>query len=122
MNKLFLLLPLMILFVGCTDSEFIENEEITKYAEDKYFETLKKDEVKFLKCLPNKNGTMTATYTTDARDNSFPSTIRFDYINQTYNVYFDKAYKNGLKQRVLDDVDSCMNSYNALKEAKSTWK
>lgn len=112
----------LFLFVGCTDSEFTEDNSISSYVLEKYSETLKRENVKFLKCLQLKDGTFSVNYTTDMRDNSFPSIIRFDYISQNYNVYFDSSYKNKNKQQLLNDIDSCVNEWNTLFEAKKTWK
>ncbi len=121
MNK-FIYIVLILLFVGCTDAEYVEDSGITTYTLDKYASELKKENVRFLKCLPTIDGKIDAIYTVDSRDNAFPSTIRLDYINQSYNVYFDIAYKNGPKQKLLNDIDQCYISWKKLLEDKKTWK
>ena len=68
------------------------------------------------------DATIKVIYTKEARDNAFPATIRFDYINQSYNVYFDKAYKNAPKSQLINDIDLCMKTYNEIKTSKVTWK
>lgn len=112
----------IFLFIGCTDAEYVEDSSISSYTLDKYANEFKKENVKFLKCVPTLDGKMLANYTTDSRDNSFPSVIRFDYINQSYNVYFDVSYKNGPKQKLLNDIDQCYISWKSLLESKKSWK
>lgn len=117
-----LLMPLFLLIAGCTEPAFKENEEITKYANNTYAAKLAQDKVKFLKCYPTKDGEIIAVYTTTARDNSFPATIRFDYLNKAYNVYFDEAYLNGPKQNLIKDIDVCLANWEKLKDSKQTWR
>jgi hypothetical protein len=120
MNKIWLL-PVMFL-VGCSEPVFNEEKTVTTYALDKYAKLLLKDNVKFLKCYPTSTGSMTAVYTVHARDNSFPATIRFDHLNKSYKVYFDVAYRNGPRQKVLNDIDACYNAFKELKDANKTWE
>lgn len=122
MKRIFFLIPIFFFLAGCNESEFTEDEDISKYAEEKYFHELKSDEIKFLKCLPQVDATIKVIYTKEARDNAFPATIRFDYINQSYNVYFDKAYKNAPKSQLINDIDLCMKTYIEIKTSKVTWK
>lgn len=117
-----LLLPVLLLIAGCTETTFKENEEVTKYANNAYAAKLLQDKVKFLKCYPTKEGEIIAVYTTVARDNSFPATIRFDYLNKSYNVYFDESYLNSPKQNLIKDIDTCLSNWEKLKDAKQTWR
>ena len=130
MKKIIILAATLMLLVGCDPNVYKEDKEISKYAEEKkdakdkkYFERMIKGNVKFLKCIPSADGKeMEATYTTVARDNDFPATIRFNYINKTYNVYFDNAYLNGPKDRLLKDIDGCFAAWEKLTASQSTWK
>lgn len=123
MNRILIMLSLITMLTGCfNEPMFEENEDITKYALDKYSEKLIMEKVKFLKCYPGKDGNMKVVYTTVSRDNSFPSTIRFDYVNKTYNVYFDNAYLNGPKKDLINDIDLCVAEWEKLNIAKKTWK
>jgi len=121
MKKLLFVIFLFLL-VGCENQKFEKNKSITEYTLKKYEEKLKKEDVKFLKCWPQKDGSMRAIYTTVHRDNSFPATIRLDYINKTFNVYFDTAYLNSPKDELLKDIDECMLCWEKLKDAKKSWK
>jgi len=124
-KKVIVLLLILIFFVvGCEFNESIyeKDSDITKYALDKYAEQLILADVKFLKCYPKKDGTLKAVYTTKQRDNSFPATIRFDYINKSFNIYFDIAYFNSPKQELKDDIDECFECWTKLKDARKTWK
>lgn len=120
--KKILIFSLILLIIGCTEAKYKENKSITKYTLDKYEETLKKENVKFLKCWPKKDGTMNVVFTTYQRDNAFPATIRFDYLNKSYNVYFDNAYLNLPKDKLLTDIDTCMECWTKIKDAKKTWQ
>jgi hypothetical protein len=122
MNRLTLFIPLLLLITGCTETVFKEHEEITKYANSTYSVKLAQEKVKFLKCYPNKEGEMVVVYTTNARDNSFPATIRFDYLNKAYNVYFDESYFNKPKEILIKDIDTCMANWEKLKDSKQTWR
>lgn len=115
---------MVFMVVGCSGSFYKEDKAITKYAKDKkYFEKLAKGNVKFLKCYPSSDGKkMEATFTTFARDNDFPATIRFNYVNKTYNLYFDNAYLNGPKAKLLKDIDGCFSTWETLTKTQATWK
>ncbi len=122
MIKKLLLIPVVFLLVACTESTFKENAGITKYALDTYGEKLSKEKVKYLKCYRTKTDEMKAVFTTSNRDNSFPATIRFDYLNASYNVYFDEAYLNGSRDTLIKDIDACVAAWEQLKDAQITWK
>ncbi len=121
---LWVMIPLTLFLISCENNVYRTNDDITKYAEtQKYFETLKKENVKFLKCYPSSDGKeMVATYTTIVRDNDFPATIRFDFVVDTYNVYFDNAYLNGPKDNLKKDIDDCFTAWKNLQTAQDTWK
>ncbi len=124
-NKMFkklLWIPILLLLTSCIKTPFEQNKEITEYAETIYFKKLIVEKVKFLKCYKEKDGTMKATYTVFLRDNSFPAIIRFDYVGNSYNIYFDEAYLNGQKQDLIRDIDLCIIAWEQLKDAKQTWK
>ena len=122
MKKNFLLIPILLLLAACTESTFKEDAGVTKYATDNHVEKLLKEKVKFLKCYQTKDGEMKAIYTLNNRDNSFPATIRFDYLNGSYNVYFDEAYLNGSRDVLIKDIDTCITAWGQLKDAQQTWK
>lgn len=114
---------MLFALVGCTESSFKEHEDITKYAETAgFFEKLTAAKVKFLKCYPDKEGKIKASYTVVNRDNNFPATIRFDYIHKSYNLYFDEAYLSRPKSELINDIDSCIMAWEQLKDAKQTWR
>lgn len=119
--KRILILVFVLFLCACGETNYKENEAITKYVVDKYGAELKKENVKFLKCWPKKDGTMHVTYTTVQRDNAFPATIRFDYLNRSFDVYFDIAYLNGPKSDLLNDIDMCMECWTKIKDSKKTW-
>ncbi len=122
MIKNLLLIPILLLLVACTESSFKENAGVTKYALDTYGEKLLKEKVKYLKCYRGENDEMKVVFTTANRDNSFPATIRFDYLNASYNVYFDEAYLNGSRDTLIKDIDTCVAACEQLKDAQQTWK
>lgn len=122
MKKIMMVVMLMLLLSGCRDALFEEDKAISKYALGKYAEELKKAEVKYLKCHRLTDGTMKVYYTKKQRDNSFPATVRFDYINKTYNVYFDNAYRNGPKEDLVKDIDECFECWQKQHTVDETWK
>jgi len=117
-------IPLSVLLAACGNNVYKENVSITKYVEEKkYFEALSKENVKFLKCYPSADGKeMVATYTTIERDNDFPATVRFNYVVNRYSIYFDIAYLNSPKEKLIKDIDDCFSSWEKLKTAHNTWK
>lgn len=122
---LWIAIPLTLFLMGCENNVYKTNDDITKYASEKqkYFEALKKENVKFLKCYPSSNGKeMVANYTTVTRDNDFPATIVFAFVIDTYKVSFDNAYLNGPKDNLKKDIDGCFTAWKKLQEAKDTWK
>lgn len=121
MIKKLLLLPIVLFLVACTESSFKENDGITKYALDTYGEKLLKEKVKYLKCYRNKTDEMKAVFTTANRDNAFPATIRFDYLNASYNVYFDEAYLNSPRDILIKDIDACVAAWEKMKDSRQTW-
>jgi len=123
-KPILLILIMTLCFFGCefNESHFEEHKDITQYVVNKYAQPLKEANVKFLKCYPNKNGIMKVVYTTNQRDNSFPAVIRFDYVNKSYNVYFDNSYLNGPKKELITDIDECFECWLKLKDAKQTWQ
>ncbi len=121
MYKKILLFGFLTILYGCDDTEFRKNKEIDEYIDSKYTSKLLEANVKFLKCYPQKDGTMRAVYTTIQRDNSFPAVVRFDYFNNSYNLYFDVSYLNTSKDILLTDIDKCVDEWSRLKESNLSW-
>jgi len=110
-----------LLFIGCTESEFTSNAKISKYVNDKYAGELKKFHIYHLKCLPVKDGNVTVHYSKIRREDDFPSTIYISYVNETYQVLFDRTYMNNDKVKLINDIDVCMVEFKRLFTAHSTW-
>lgn len=117
-----LIFSVILFLAACSDTVYHEDPDVTEEVMKLHKEKLVNAKVKFLKCYPGKDGKMKAVYTTIMRDNSFPATIRFDYINKGYNMYFDRAYLNRSKKDFLEDVNECIIEMEKLKEARKSWK
>lgn len=121
MFKTFLILSFLMLY-ACGEPVYNEEKTITKYVDKKYKDLLIKDGVKILKCNRDTLGIMEVIYTKHIRDNAFPATIRMDLFNIGFKVYFDNAYNNTDKAKLIKDIDDCMDAYKNAVISKKTWE